>query len=390
MPNQSVFHIPLRHLWSAQFSNDMIAMSQPVSGIKHFIGDEPNALLRYFADPSQIRNIQWPIVFFGPSGTGKTSLAMALFDQVISELHTDSVPLQETQDTRPNPVFISASDFVRRYRTAIETDSITEFRERLSSGMFIDSLQYLTGHNAAQQELCFLMDLYEEKRRPFITTLPYSPSDLSEVVNEPFRPQLISRLTGGLCLRIHPPGELARRVLIEEYAQTIQLQLSPEALDWLVVKLNVTVPKLTHILMQFRMTLDSLTLSRPVSLDHVTYWFQKSNEGSEIKRIREITKLVAREFGFSVADLKGSSRKQTLSMARSIAIYLCRELVGVSFLKIGSIFGNRDHSTIMHSCRKVSKLLETPDRQESKLIQRIQNRLAEQFVELQYETVEKL
>ena len=390
MPKKSIFVIPLRHQWSAQFSNDMIALSQPVLGIKNFIGDQPNSLLRYFAETETLKPSDWPVVFFGPTGTGKTSLAMALFDRVLSEPTPSTLETSERDDDVQVPVFISASDFVRRFRTAVETDSVTELRNKLSAGLFIDSLQYLAGHPAAQHELCFLIDQYAEKELPFIATMPLSPNGLSDIGNDRFRPQLISRLTGGLCIRVHPPGEDARRVLIPEYAESLGMHFASETLDWLVQKLNVTVPKITHVLMQFRMSLDPSLLGQPVTLERMTQWFQKANEGSEIRRIRQITKVVANEFGFTVADLKGTSRKQTLSMARSIAIYLCRHLVGVSFLKIGNIFGNRDHSTIMHSCQKVTKLLNSPDRVEAKLVKRIQSRLAEQFVDLPYEPVENL
>ena len=66
---------------------------------------------------------------------------------------------------------------------------------------------------------------------------------------------------------------------------------------------------------------------------------------------------LAKEFDLKVSDLKSNSRKQSIVMARGVSVYLNRELLGVSFLKIGSYLGNRDHSTIMHANRKIEKLI---------------------------------
>ena len=78
------------------------------------------------------------------------------------------------------------------------------------------------------------------------------------------------------------------------------------------------------------------------------------------KMIRLIQKRVAKEYKLNVSDLKGNSRKQTVVLARGVGIYLTRVLLGSSFLKIGNAFGKRDHSTILHSFRKIESLYLSP------------------------------
>lgn len=88
----------------------------------------------------------------------------------------------------------------------------------------------------------------------------------------------------------------------------------------------------------------------------LTQMFERSDDDRE-KLTKVITDQVAAEFQIKPADLRSNSRKQSIVMARGIAIYLSRKLLGTSFVKIGSSFGNRDHSTIMHANRKIETLL---------------------------------
>jgi len=174
--------------------------------------------------------------------------------------------------------------------------------------------------------------------------------------------QLVSRLSGGLCLPVHPPGPAARLEIIRDLAQIHDVNLTDDATHLLANQLIVTVPKVAHFFAQLKTTLRSVDddPTLPVDAAKLTRMFKKSESDLD-KLSRLIINNVSNVFHLKPAELKSNSRKQSIVMARGVAIYLNRILLGTSFLKIGSYFGNRDHSTIMHSFRKIESLVSSSD-----------------------------
>lgn len=383
-----VFSVPFRHLWSTNFAGEQsVSVARP-SGLARFVGDQPNFILKhlkflanrssdYALASAVFEDSHWPLVLFGASGTGKTSLALA----VISELAEGSVSKLDAASEEAKPIFMSALDFDRRFRSALQTDSVIDFRRRLirSSGLVIDDLHQLNNKPAAQREFILILDKMVEKNRPIVLTMCDSPLACSGLL-----PQLVSRLSGGLALPVHPPGPLARAEIIRDLATINRLTLTKDAIELLVDRLLVTVPKLDHFFAQIRTTLksrnDDLTL--PIDAAKLTSLFKKTDRDLD-ELSRQIIKSVASEFHLKPADLKSNSRKQTVMLARSVAIYLNRELLGNSFLKIGSYFGNRDHSTIIHAHRKIETILSDQDSHaDASAIQATVQRLKQHLIEL--------
>ena len=196
--------------------------------------------------------------------------------------------------------------------------------------------------------------------------------------------QLTSRLLGGLCLPVNPPGPAGRHEIIRDLATINQLNLTEDAIQLLVDLLNVTVPKLDHFFAQAKITLiakDQQNLNAPIDAAKLTQLFKKTDvEIDQLSKL--IIKLVAAEFHLKPSELKSNSRKQTIVLARGVAIYLSRILLGTSFLKIGSYFGNRDHSTIMHAFRKIETITKNSDQDPNSIkttIQKLKQKLTEQF-----------
>ena len=403
-----VFSVPFRHLWSTNFSGEQTASNVRPLGLARFVGDEPNVLLKYLISENEIAALeanpisdsldaaqlnqlnlnrlrsQWPIVLFGPSGTGKTSLAMTIISDLADQFAEAKSPTLRSQPKTASkkPIFISALDFDRRFRSALETDSILDFRKRLihSGGLVVDDLNRLADKTAAQIEFVLILDEMSRKNRPIVVTLDVSPPYCNGL-----SPQLISRLSGGLTLPVNPPGPLARLEIIRDLAQINNVQLTEDAAKLLVDRLNVTVPKLDHVFAQIKTSLRSHKEDAAKLIDaaKLTQIFKKS-AGDLEKLSQLIIKQVATEFDVKVSELKSNSRKQSIVMARGVAIYLNRTLLCTSFLKIGSYFGGRDHSTIMHAFRKIENLIDVDNENvDSKSIKnsvaKLKQKLAEQF-----------
>jgi chromosomal replication initiator protein len=379
---EPVFSIPFRYLWSTNFAGDLESQSERPTGLARFVGDHKNQILRIFTDEKQkdfVENANshiWPLVLFGPSGTGKTSLALTIISE-IADRTTSPNPFGSGDTPKTNslpekPIVLTAADFDRRFRTALETDSIADFRRRIlrSTGLVIDDVHRLSEKPAAQSELLQIIDLMLVRNRPLIITMDRDPQQC-----EGLTPQLISRLCGGLGLPVNAPGVEARQVIIRDLCKIHGLKLTDKAVELLVRKLNVTVPKIVHFFSNLQSALraeanrksaghsknknsDSqpLAFSSVIDTDFITRMFSRKDEDL-IELGKLIIKHVAKEFQVKPSDLRSSSRKQSIVLARGVAVYLNRKLLGTGFLRIGSLLGNRDHSTIMHANRKIERLI---------------------------------
>lgn len=358
---EQIFSVPFRFLLDGKFGGEQNRSPSRPLGLARFVGDTPNLLLKYLISEESRNNLnsQWPIVLFGPSGTGKTSLALTIVSDLAdqSDRIDEVIPLNQSKvgSSFGKPIFLSALEFDRRYRSAIETDSVDDFRKKLiqSAGVIIDDVDRLENKTAAQAELVRVLDQMSAKKRPIVITMPVSPQLCNGLSS-----RLISRLSLGLSLPVNPPGPEARLEIIRELANINQINLSDDAALLLADRLQVTVPKLNHVFAQIKTSLaaDTNSHSELINATKLTKIFKKS--ASEVESLCQlIIKSVAKEFDLKVSDLKSNSRKQSIVMARGVSVYLNRELLGVSFLKIGSYLGNRDHSTIMHANRKIEKLI---------------------------------
>ncbi len=361
MAAEQIFSVPFRFLLDGKFGGEQNRSPSRPLGLARFVGDTSNLLLKYLISEESRNNLdsQWPIVLFGPSGTGKTSLALTIISDLTDQSdQVDEVIPFDKSKTEPSlgrPIFLSALEFDRRYRSAIETDSVDDFRKKLiqSAGVIIDDIDRLENKTGAQAELVRVLEQMSAKSRPIVVTMPTSPQLCNGLSS-----RLVSRLSLGLSLPVNPPGPEARLEIIRELANINQINLSEDAAQLLADRLQVTVPKLNHVFAQIKTSLAAETnqQSRIINASRLTQIFKKS--ASEIESLCSlIIKSVAKEFDLKVSDLKSNSRKQSIVMARGVSVYLNRELLGVSFLKIGSYLGNRDHSTIMHANRKIEKLI---------------------------------
>jgi chromosomal replication initiator protein len=419
----SLFGIPLSfgnrsyfESWGKNASNDIAsaddAQSQVVGGLNEFIGDHENRLLkclvenRFYSlfestesgndcdeDFQPIRSLV-PLVLYGETGTGKTALALTLISRFIQQSNDDeSVELK--------PICLSGSEFFRRHLAAIDRQSMTEFRQRIlsCSGLVIDNIEQLVNKVSAQRELSFLIDRLIELGKPVVATCkksPLSPASTSQLI-----PALLSRLSGGVNFPVYPPGLEARREIIARLADLHRVELTKEAAEWVANRMAVSVPKLNHFFVQLKTELksrfaakdraaakpshaDNPMTDRAVDMVTLALIFQQDSNANELMAKR-IVESVAEDFELTVSQMSSNSRKQTIVMARGVAIWLERTLLGTSYHKIGVRYGNRDHTTILHAFQKFDALLkEKPDSSEtnSALCNRIrylQQRLNETF-----------
>ena len=330
--------------------------------LTQFIGDSSNSALKCLIDPTEFHEEFWPLVLYGGSGHGKTSIAMAFANRLAKQLHV-------------TPTFVRSADIVRRHRDAIQTDSIDEFRRRLFTAeiLVIDDLNLLAGKTAVQTELVKLLDSLFARKKPVIFTLNRLPGNSEGLI-----PQLSSRLANGLVLPVNRPGQAARRSIAIKLAERFGIILDSSATDFVVDHCDFPVPRLTQLFAQLKHSLDPESAKTPLCCDKIKMSLFGDNRHYD-RDMQLITQLVAKHFELAESELKSKSRKQTTVMARNICVFLARDLLQLSFTKIGHCFGGRDHSTIIHAHKNMAGLIAS-DPQLSSTVSELKRKLTDQFL----------
>jgi chromosomal replication initiator protein len=283
-----------------------------------------------------------PLVICGNTGTGKTSLAMLLVDLRAQHLGTSQV------------FRTTGADFARAASNAHDTDSVTEYRSRMGRAdvVLLDDLHRLAGRATALEELQNRLDGWLRRGSLVIATLKHLPAE-----TEGLSPGVVSRLSSGLCVPLSPPEQTTRAALVAHYADQQRLELTSSARDRLL-RYTTTTPafltaaSLKHVLLQLAHL--SATNQRPID-EVLVDELLAEHLPDEKAMLRRIVTAVAKHFEISLSALKGNCRQRNLVLARGVVVHLARQLTSASFATIGELLGKRDHTTILHSARKIAE-----------------------------------
>jgi chromosomal replication initiator protein len=306
----------------------------------HFFAGPENALVRSIVHlvDGQIGSNS-PLVLYGPRGVGKSALALALAARRRMSQGLESV------------IVTTAPDFARSLADAVEADSVADHRSRHQRCdlLVIDDLHRLTNKPAAQQFLISALAALQKRGSLVIATLNQLPQATPGLT-----PALVSRLMGGLVVRLALPGPLARRELARQAATQANLQLNEQEIDRLAGSSDESTD---HYLSAAKIRELVLRLAADQELG------PQPEPAKQHKALcRRVTTLVAKHFALPVSELRGKSRRQAIADARGLAMYLVRRLTAMSYADVGRLFGNRDHTTVLHACRKIESQL-TPGSQ---------------------------
>jgi len=281
-----------------------------------------------------------PFFIYGSVGLGKTHLLQAIGNFVISSGLPRTV------------VYTTSERFAIELINAIRNNITPNFREkyRRVDLLLIDDVHFLEGKEATQEELFHTFNELYGNEKQIVLSSDRSPQELSGL-----QERLVSRFRWGLVADIQPPDLETRIAILREKASHRGLQVDDDILQLIASRISSNVRALEGALVKAiayaELQGEKLT---PKNLEAML-----PEEGKrERLKIAHIKEEVASRYNLKYHDLEGSSRKKEISQARHIAIYLAREMTNQSFPAIGKQFGNRDHTTIMHSYFKIKGLIE--------------------------------
>ena len=335
-----VYTIPLTDPSSR--ADDPLCSSAPPVRVPVFLAGEENrlaavAIQSVFRGSSCSFN---PLVLCGPSGIGKTRLSRALLHQ-----------WKQTHQ-RSRVVYQSGAEFARQYADAIETQSLDELRRgnHRADIFVLDELGQLVDKPRAQAELARTLDAVIGLGGQALVTSTDDPARIPKLL-----PSLRSRLRGGLIVPLAKPGTPTRRAILHSLAVEHEINLSADAAGLLAERLDGTAAMLSGALLALQ--------AGNVNDEAIDAARCQKYLGRVAKKhpptLRSIATASARRFSLKLSDLRGPRRMRAIATARGVAMYLSRRLTDHSLQQVGEYFGRRDHTTVLHSCRKTHHLLET-------------------------------
>ncbi|WP_297391605.1 chromosomal replication initiator protein DnaA [Acidiferrobacter sp.] len=283
-----------------------------------------------------------PLFIYGGVGLGKTHLMQAAGN------------LLTTHKREARVSYVHSERFVADMVKALQHNAINEFKKHYRSldALLIDDIQFFAGKERSQEEFFHTFNALLEGQKQVIITADRFPKEFVGVEE-----RLVSRFGSGLTVSIEPPELETRVAILIKKAQQEGIPLRDEVAFFIAKRVRSNVRELEGALRRVMASANftgraiDLTLAAESLKDLLA--FQE-----RLVTIANIQKMVAEYFKIRVSDLSAKSRSRQVTRPRQIAMALSKELTNHSLPEIGKEFGGRDHSTVIHACRKVSELIE--------------------------------
>ena len=283
-----------------------------------------------------------PLFIYGGVGLGKTHLMQAAGNMIIE------------RDPEAKVVYVHSERFVQDMVKALQHNAISEFKKHYRSldALLIDDIQFFAGKKGSQEEFFHTFNALLDGQRQVVITSDRFPREISGV-----QERLISRFGSGLTVSIDPPELETRVAILRNKARALAVDLPDEVAFFVADQVHSNVRELEgalhRIIASSRFTGRSLDtqLVRDALKDLIVYREKQIT-------LENIQKIVAEYYSIRVADLHSKRRNRQITRPRQLAMMLAKELTSKSLPDIGDAFGGRDHTTVLHACRKVKELIE--------------------------------
>ena len=284
-----------------------------------------------------------PLFLYGASGLGKTHLMKAIANEV--------------KRTRPdfNIIFVKGEDFTNELVRSIEKKTTSKFKEKYRNAdmLLIDDIQFIAGRDSTQEEFFHTFNALHSAGKQIIISSDKPPREIARLEE-----RLRSRFEWGLIADIQKPDFDTRIAILRKKAENEGIEISDEMLELIAGRIESNIRELEGSLT--RVNAYAKLNHCEINEEVISHALHDIAVVRDPKRITPelIIDCVADYYSLSADMLRGDSRKKEIALARHVAVYLTREMTGLSLPRIGDAFG-RDHSTIINSCDKVTKMLDT-------------------------------
>lgn len=287
-----------------------------------------------------------PLFIYGGVGLGKTHLMHAVGNTMLQ------------YNPRARVVYMHSERYVAEMVRALQRNTINDFKRyyRSLDALLIDDIQFFAGKERSQEEFFHTFNALLEGSQQVILTCDRYPKEVDGLEE-----RLKSRFGWGLTVAIEPPELETRVAILQSKAEQATVDLPSEVAFFIAKRIRSNVRELEGALR--RVIANSQFTGTPITLDFARDALRDLIAVQEkLVTIENIQKTVAEYYKIRVADLLSKRRSRSIARPRQVAMSLAKELTSHSLPEIGDAFGGRDHTTVLHACRKIAELRETDSR----------------------------
>jgi chromosomal replication initiator protein len=325
---------------TARFTNNL----NPNFTFDNFVEGKSNALGKA-ASMQVAENVGCaynPLFIYGGVGLGKTHLMHAAGNMIL-QLNPGS-----------KVVYLHSERFVADMIKALQHNAIDEFKRyyRSVDALLIDDIQFFAGKERSQEEFFHTFNALLESQQQVILTCDRYPKEVDGLEE-----RLKSRFGWGLTVAIEPPELETRVAILQKKADQASVDLPNEVAFFIAKRMRSNIRELEGALR--RVIANSHFTGHPITLDFAKEALRDLLAlQDKLVTIDNIQKTVAEYYKIRVAELLSSRRSRSIARPRQVAMALSKELTNHSLPEIGDAFGGRDHTTVLHACRKIAELRE--------------------------------
>ena len=288
--------------------------------------------------PGSIYN---PLFIYGPPGVGKTHLLYAIANGI------------RRQNPDAKIVYIKGDEFTNELIAAIQSGRQAEFKNKYRQAdlMLVDDIQFVAGKEQTQNEFFHTFNALYESGKQIVLTSDRKPSDMPTLED-----RLRTRFEWGLLADIQPPDYETRMAILKNKARSLSLKLDDDVCNYIAINITNNVRQIEGTVKKIMAyhNLTGMELNLPNVSRAIADMFK--SEGSAVPPPRLIIGQVSKFYAIDETILRGTKKNKNTAEARQVAMYLIRQLTNLSLPDIGQEF-SRDHSTVLHSIRKIELAL---------------------------------
>jgi chromosomal replication initiator protein len=289
---------------------------------------------------SGLKNSYNPLFIYGGVGLGKTHLMHAVGNQLKQEDPTKKI------------AYVHSEKFVSDMVKSLQLGAINEFKQHYRSldALLIDDIQFFAKKEQSQEELFHTFNSLLEKGSQMILTCDRYPKEIDGLED-----RLKSRLGWGLPVVIEPPELETRVAILLSKSKQMEQELNEESAFFIAQKVRSNVRELEGALK--RVIANSNFTGRPITVDLIKDSLKDllAIQARQVS-VENIQKTTAEYYNIKLSDLLSKRRSRSVARPRQMAMFLAKELTNYSLPEIGEAFGGRDHTTVIHACKKIREL----------------------------------
>ena len=284
-----------------------------------------------------------PFFVYGGVGLGKTHLIQAIGNEILTKMPNKKI------------IYLSSDQFTVEFLDAIQNNKANEFSAyyRAMDVLILDDIQFLIHKEKTQEYFFNIFNTLHQSGKQIILSSDKAPKDLKGMDE-----RLISRFHWGLQADIQPPDYETRMAILSKKANDFGIAISSEILEYIASNITSNIRELEGCLIKL---LANVSLnSKEITLELVKKSVKEISTAKKINiGIDIITKIVCEFLSVEENKVRAKTRKQEVVLARQLSMFLSKELTKSSLKTIGLHFGGRDHSTVIHACTTIDKLLQS-------------------------------